>query len=79
VQDFFRIVAETQDMVSFTPQEFYASADHVFVLGHYAWKMRKTGKEADADWVHIFTIKNGQVTSSREFSDTAQFAEALRG
>ncbi len=63
VQDFFRIVAETQDVISFTPQEFYATGDHVFVLGHYAWKMHKTGREASSDWVHILTIKNDKVTS----------------
>jgi ketosteroid isomerase-like protein len=29
--------------------------------------------------VHVFTIKGGKVTAFREFTDTAQFAEAYRG
>jgi uncharacterized protein len=79
VQDFFRIVADSQDVVSFTPRDFHSSGDIVFVLGNYAWTIRKTGKPVDTDWVHIFTVNNGKVTAFREFNDTAQFAEAYRG
>jgi ketosteroid isomerase-like protein len=79
VGEFFRLVNEQQEGKDFTPREFYAAGEMVFVLGHYAWKLRKTGKPVDAEWVHIFTIKNGKVTAFREFTDTAQFAQAYRG
>jgi ketosteroid isomerase-like protein len=49
------------------------------VLGHYAWKIRKTGRSVASDWAHIFTVRNGKVVRFREFNDTAQFAEAYRG
>jgi uncharacterized protein len=49
------------------------------VLGHYKWTVRKTGKAVAADFVHIFTIKNGKVSGFQEFTDTATFAEAYRG
>jgi len=78
VQKFFQIVAETQDVVSFTPREFYPSGDKVFVRGHYAWTMRKTGKPVSSEWLHMFTIRDGKLAAFDEFSDTAQFAEALR-
>jgi len=29
--------------------------------------------------VHVFTLKDGKVTAFREFTDTAQFAQAWRG
>jgi ketosteroid isomerase-like protein len=38
--------------------------------------VRKTRKPVNADFVHVFTVKNGKVTPFREFTDTAQFAEA---
>ena len=79
VQEFFRTIADSQDVVSFTPRDAHAAGDMVFSFGHYAWKMRKTGKPVASDWVHVFTIKNGKVTAFREFTDTAQFAEAYRG
>jgi ketosteroid isomerase-like protein len=79
VQDFFKGVAEHEEATDFSPREFFATGDHVFVLGHYAWKIRKTGRTVTSDWVHMFTIRGGKVARFREFNDTAQFAEAYRG
>ena len=79
VQRFFEIVAETQVVVTFTPREFYASGDKVFVRGHYAWTMRKSGKPFSSEWLHMFTIRDGKLAGFDEYTDTAQLAEALRG
>ncbi len=79
VQEFFKVIAEIQDASEFSPKEFHASGDKVFVLGHYVWTVRKTGRKAESDWIHIFTIRDGKVVSFHEFTDTAQFAEAYRG
>jgi uncharacterized protein len=79
VQKFFQGVAEHEEATEFSPREFFAAEDRVFVLGYYAWKIRKTGRAVASDWVHIFTIRNGKVAKFREFNDTAQFAEAYRG
>ena len=79
MQDFFKIVAENNDFAHFSPREFYAADDKVFVLGDYAITMRKTGKKVESDWVHVFTIRGGKVSGFREFLDTAQAAEAYRG
>jgi uncharacterized protein len=53
--------------------------DKVFVLGHYTWTIRKNGRTADSDFIHIFTVRNGKVVAFLEFTDTAAFAEAYRG
>ena len=79
MQRFFEIVAETQDVVAFTPREFYAADGKVFVRGNYAWTMRKTGKSVSSEFLHMFTIRGGKLGGFDEFTDTAQFAEALRG
>jgi ketosteroid isomerase-like protein len=76
---FFATIAEVQEAKEFTPREYYAIDDKVFVLGHYAWTMRGSGKQVASDWVHIFTIKGGKVAAFDEFTDTARFAEAMRG
>jgi uncharacterized protein len=78
VQKFFEGVAEHEEVVEFSPREFFAADDRVCVLGHYAWKIRKTGRSVASDWAHIFTVRNGKVVKFREFNDTAQFAEAYR-
>jgi uncharacterized protein len=79
VQKFFQGVAEHEEAIEFSPREFFGTDDKVCVLGHYAWKIRKTGRSVASDWAHIFTVRNGKVVRFREFNDTAQFAEAYRG
>jgi ketosteroid isomerase-like protein len=79
VQKFFQGVGEHEEVIEFSPKELFASEDRVCVLGHYAWKVRKTGRQVASDWVHIFTVRNGKVVKFKEFNDTAQFAEAYRG
>ncbi|HEY7245060.1 MAG TPA: nuclear transport factor 2 family protein [Xanthobacteraceae bacterium] len=78
VQKFFQAIAEYQEVVEFSPREFFASEDRVFVLGHYAWKLRKTARLAASDWAHVFTIHSGKIVAFIEFTDTAQFAAAYR-
>jgi uncharacterized protein len=78
VQEFFQLVDENEDFSDFTPREFYAAEDKVFVLGSYTLKLKKTGKPIASEWVHVFTLKDGKVARFREHTDTAQFAEAYR-
>ena len=49
VQKFFGIIADTQTATDFSPREFHATGDKVFVLGHYDWTFRKSGKTVSAD------------------------------
>jgi ketosteroid isomerase-like protein len=79
VREFFDIVAENNEFSQFTPREFYASGDKVFVLGDYALTLRKTGRAMASDWVHIFTIRDRKISGFREFLDTALAAECYRG
>jgi uncharacterized protein len=79
VEDFFRIVAENEDFADFSPREFYAADDKVFVLGSYSIKMKKTGKTIACEWIHVFTFRHGKVAQFREHTDTAQFADSYRG
>ena len=79
VQAFFEEIPKLQDFSDFTPREFHAAGDRVFVLGHYAATIRKTGRTAACDWVHIFTVRGGKVAAFVEFTDTAAFSQAWKG
>lgn len=78
VQEFFNLVGSSYTFSEFSPKEFHAVGDKVFVLGHYTMTVKKTGKAMASDWLHIFTIVGGKVVMFREFLDTAQAAEAFR-
>lgn len=79
VQEFFQVLAEVHDITSFTPQEFYADADKVFVIGRYGWVMKPSGRAGASDWLHVWTIRSGKVSALRSLNDTALLAEAWRG
>jgi ketosteroid isomerase-like protein len=79
VQRFFELVAQHFDFSEFSPKEFFATDNVVFVLGHYAMTVKKTEGKAESDWIHIFTIADGKVAKFREFLDTAPFIAAYRG
>jgi ketosteroid isomerase-like protein len=76
VEEFFKIVGENNEFSEFSPREFYAIDDKVFVLGDFALTIRKSGRQFASDWVHIFTIRDGKVARFREFLDTAGAVEA---
>lgn len=79
VRAFFKVLAEVHDIASFTPQEFYADGDKVFVLGSYRWTMKPSGRSGESDWLHVWTIRDGKVAGMRSLNDTALLAEAYRG
>jgi hypothetical protein len=78
VREFFKIVFDSEEFSDFSPREFYAADDKVFVLGSYSFKMKSTGKPVACEWVHVFTFRDGKVTRWREHTDTAQIADAYR-
>jgi ketosteroid isomerase-like protein len=79
VEQFFKEVAQHNEFAEFSPREFHADGDKVFVLGYYDIKLRANGKSFASDWVHIFTIRDGKVAKFREFLDSAAAAAAFRG
>ena len=46
VREFFQLVAEHEDFTDFTPREFYAADDKVFVLGTYNLKAQEEDQQA---------------------------------
>lgn len=78
VADFFATLASTEEVLQFEPREFLAQGDRVVVLGHYSWRVIATGRVAESDWAHVFTVRDGKVKAFQEYSDTASLVEAYR-
>ena len=77
VAEFFGSVNELFDIQRFEPKEFLAQGDRVVVLGSETARARSTGNVVEADWVHVFTLRNGKVVAFQEFFDTAAVVAAL--
>jgi|ERR671938_1485712 ketosteroid isomerase-like protein len=78
VEGFFSTLAQTEDITHFEPREFIAQGDRVVVLGNYKGRVLANSRDYDVDWLHVFTVRDGRVTSFREYFDTAALADAHR-
>lgn len=76
VEQFFRKVAEAQDIVAFEPEEFIAQRDKVIVLGHFTMQVKATGKTSRSPWVHAWTVEENKISSLREYVDTLAVSRA---
>ncbi|WP_420382182.1 nuclear transport factor 2 family protein [Novosphingobium sp.] len=58
------------------PREYVAQGDRVLVLGVATGKVKATTKAFKDDWVFAITIRDGKLTSIREYVDTQALAWA---
>jgi ketosteroid isomerase-like protein len=79
VGQFFTKLANTFEPVSFTPQEFIAQNDKVVTLGEYTWRVKSNGRTFSSKWAHVATVRDGKLSSFREYTDTAAAVDAIRG
>ena len=78
VAEFFKLLSENETFDRFEPLEFIAQNDKVVVLGEVAATVNPTGRSYESDWVHVFTVHDGVVTSFQEFFDTAAVTKAFQ-
>jgi ketosteroid isomerase-like protein len=76
VGQFFASLGAEQEVLAFEPKEFIAQGDKVVALGHYAWRVKATGRRFEGDWAHVFTVRGGQIVRFQEYTDTAAAAAA---
>lgn len=77
VAQFFVTIGEHLDVEQFSPEQFLARDDQVIVFGHERMRTKGTGRDYELDWVHVFRLRDGQVSEFREYTDTATIVEAL--
>ena len=65
------------DGFSAVPQEIVDGGETVVALGRYGGVYKATGVKVDAQFVHVFKFKDGKVASFQQYTDTAQFKDAV--
>ena len=58
------------------PREFVAQGDRVHVVGFARGKIKATNKTFEDDWIFAITVRDGRLTSIREYVDTQALARA---
>lgn len=77
VQGLFLKLGGDWDGFTVHPKDFYDAGDTVVVEGRYTGTHKVTGKTLDAQYCHMFTIKNGKLTTFQQFVDTAQMQDTM--
>jgi ketosteroid isomerase-like protein len=73
---FFQKLAAESEVLDFQPREFVADGDCVLVLGSERVKVKATNRTIEVDWIMAFTLRNGQIATFREYTDTKVIADA---
>jgi uncharacterized protein len=73
----FARIGQEWEWFTVTPKEVLDAGESVVGRGYYAGKYRQTGREVRAQFAHVFEFKNGKVVTFQQYTDTAQFREAV--
>jgi ketosteroid isomerase-like protein len=74
---FFAALAESVEVLEFSPQAFTASDTDVMAVVRFAIKSKATGKSATMDLHHWWRFRDGKVCFYRGTEDTAATREIL--
>jgi ketosteroid isomerase-like protein len=77
VARFFGALMEHSEPQAFEPLHFVASDDRVVVLGRERFRVKSSGQAWACEWAHAFTVRDGKISSFREFTDTAAMVAAF--
>lgn len=62
---------------SATANDFVVEGNRVVSFGVYAGMYKRTGKSIAAPFAHLWTVRDGKITSFLMYTDTAKILEAL--
>jgi uncharacterized protein len=79
IPEFFQAIGQSSKGGKVIADKFVAQDDSVISIGRYTATVRKTGANIDTPVAHIFTVREGKVTSWIGFSDSAAVAAAHTG
>ncbi|HYU59434.1 MAG TPA: nuclear transport factor 2 family protein [Solirubrobacterales bacterium] len=79
VAQFFAAIADTMEVLEFTPQAFAATDDEVLAFIRYRARSKATGREIEMNLHHYWRFTDGKVATYRGSEDSEQTVSALSG
>ena len=77
VENLFVKLGTEWDGFVVTPARFLDAGGQVIVEGRYTGTYKATGKNIDAQFCHIWDVKDEKLTAFQQYTDTAQFQGAM--
>jgi ketosteroid isomerase-like protein len=78
VENVFARLGSEWDPFRVAASEFIDGGDQVVTLGRYSGMYKATGKSFEADFAHVWTLRDGKAVRFRQYVDSALVQEALR-
>ncbi|MEA2206838.1 MAG: uncharacterized protein QOE77_3614 [Blastocatellia bacterium] len=73
---FMRIGSEW-DGFTVAPDGVLDAGETIISHGHYSGTFKNTGKHVRAQFAHFFSFRDGKILKFQQYTDTAQFANAV--
>jgi ketosteroid isomerase-like protein len=77
LQNLFIKLATEWDAFTVHPVQFHDAGDTVAVEGRYTGTYKDTGKSMDAQFCHVWKIRDDKVVSFQQYVDTGQWQDAM--
>lgn len=77
LQGVFMRLAMEWDGFSVAPAGVLDAGDTAIGHGYYSGTYKQTGKPVRAQFAHFFTFRDGKIVKFQQYTDTAQFKEAV--
>src|SRR5690349_1949612 len=75
----FLRIANEWDNFQVLPDEILDAGDSIVVLGRYKGTYKATSAPLNAQFVHVWRLRNGKITAFQQYTDTAQAQRAVTG
>jgi ketosteroid isomerase-like protein len=73
----FQCIGSDIENFAVVPENVVEAADTVVVEGRYHGTMKATGTPVDAQFAHVWQLRDGKVVRFQQYTDTKQWAEAV--
>ncbi len=77
LQGVFMRLAMEWDGFGVIPAGVLDAGDTAIGHGYYSGTYKQTGKQVRAQFAHFFTFREGKIVKFQQYTDTAQFKEAV--
>ena len=77
LQGVFMRLATEWDGFSVAPTGVLDAGDTAIGHGYYSGTYKQTGKQVRAQFAHFFTFRDGKIVKFQQYTDTAQFKDAV--
>ncbi len=77
VSGVFGTIPEHWEEFQADPHDFIDAGEHIVVLGHYRGRAKGDGGALDAQFAHVWRMRNGKAVHFANYADTMMWARAM--